>query len=44
MDPLYNFLNASGHFIYTDNWGYIVNGSYNGMIGDIVRGAADLTG
>ncbi|XP_045448924.1 ionotropic receptor 75a-like [Melitaea cinxia] len=44
LDPLYNFLNASGHFIYTDNWGYFVNGSYNGMIGDVVRGAAELTG
>ncbi|CAH2106498.1 unnamed protein product [Euphydryas editha] len=44
LDPLYDFLNASRHFIYTDNWGYIVNGSYNGMIGDLVRGAAELAG
>ncbi|XP_046959693.1 ionotropic receptor 75a-like [Vanessa cardui] len=44
LDPLYYFLNASRVLIFTDNWGYIVNGSYNGMIGDIVREVAELTG
>nr|XP_026488460.1 ionotropic receptor 75a-like [Vanessa tameamea] len=44
LDPLYYFLNASRVLIFTDNWGYIINGSYNGMIGDIVREVAELTG
>ncbi|XP_052740355.1 ionotropic receptor 75a [Bicyclus anynana] len=37
-------MNATRVVVFTETWGYVVNGSYNGMIGDLVRGAADLTG
>ncbi|XP_038212065.1 ionotropic receptor 75a-like [Zerene cesonia] len=42
--PLFDFMNATMVIIYTDTWGYIINGSYNGMVGDMVRGNADLAG
>ncbi|XP_045497539.1 ionotropic receptor 75a-like [Colias croceus] len=42
--PLFDFMNATMVTIFTDTWGYIINGSYNGMVGDIVRGNADLAG
>ncbi|CAH2260941.1 jg17717 [Pararge aegeria aegeria] len=44
VTPLYDFMNATRVLVFTDTWGYVVNGTYNGMIGDLVRGAADLTG
>ncbi|CAG4980043.1 unnamed protein product [Colias eurytheme] len=42
--PLFDFMNATMLTIFTDTWGYIINGSYNGMVGDMVRGNADLAG
>ncbi|CAK1547131.1 unnamed protein product [Leptosia nina] len=42
--PLYDFLNATMVLIFTDTWGYMLNGSYNGMVGDLVRGRAELAG
>lgn len=42
--PLFDFLNATKVVIFSDTWGYFINGSWNGMIGDISRGEADLCG
>ncbi|XP_030036413.2 glutamate receptor ionotropic, delta-1-like [Manduca sexta] len=44
LTPLYHFMNATKAFVFTDNWGYYINGSWNGMIGDLARGDADLGG
>ncbi|XP_045528790.1 ionotropic receptor 75a-like [Pieris brassicae] len=42
--PLYDFLNASMVIMYTDTWGYQTNGTFNGMVGDLVLGKAELAG
>ncbi|CAF4834369.1 unnamed protein product [Pieris macdunnoughi] len=42
--PLYDFLNASMVTLYTDTWGYQTNGTFNGMVGDLVQGKAELAG
>lgn len=39
-----DFINATRTMIFTDTWGYFVNGSWNGQIGYIVRGEAELIG
>lgn len=38
------FINATRVGKVTDTWGYFVNGSWDGQIGHIVRGEAELTG
>ncbi|XP_061377211.1 ionotropic receptor 75a-like [Danaus plexippus] len=42
--PLYYFMNATLITVFTDTWGYLRNGSYDGMIGEVTRGTAELTG
>ncbi|CAH2037611.1 unnamed protein product, partial [Iphiclides podalirius] len=42
--PIYDFINATKVIIYTDTWGYLVNGTYNGMVGHVARGEAELAG
>ncbi|XP_072932062.1 uncharacterized protein [Epargyreus clarus] len=44
IGPLYNFMNATRVIVFSDTWGYLINGSWTGMIGNIVRGEAELTG
>nr|ARB05667.1 ionization receptor 75q1 [Mythimna separata] len=44
IDPLYDFLNASRVILFAETWGYPINGTWNGMIGDIKRGKVDLCG
>lgn len=44
INNLYEFLNATRLFIFSDSWGYPVNGSWTGMNGDISTGKADLCG
>nr|ULA45346.1 chemosensory ionotropic receptor IR75q.1 [Agrotis segetum] len=44
IDPLYDFLNASRVIVFADTWGYLIDGTWNGMIGDIKNGRADLCG
>ncbi|KAF9424006.1 hypothetical protein HW555_000715, partial [Spodoptera exigua] len=41
---LFDFLNATKVVKFSETWGYFINGSWNGMIGDIYRGEADLCG
>lgn len=38
------FINATRSIVLTDTWGYFVNGSWNGQIGNIARGEAELIG
>ncbi|KAI8423338.1 hypothetical protein MSG28_014352, partial [Choristoneura fumiferana] len=42
--PLYYFMNATRRMIYPKTWGYYVNGSWTGMLGDMVEGRAELAG
>nr|QLI62105.1 ionotropic receptor 75q1 [Streltzoviella insularis] len=42
--PLYYFMNATTVLTFPDAWGYYINGTWNGMIGDVVSGKADLAG
>lgn len=42
--PLYDFMNATKVFRFTDTWGYYINNSWNGMMGDIIHGEAELCG
>nr|QRF71029.1 ionotropic receptor [Semiothisa cinerearia] len=42
--PLYAFLNASSEIMFSNTWGYYINNTWNGMIGQISRGEADLCG
>uniref|UniRef100_A0A0K8TUC6 Ionotropic Receptor n=1 Tax=Epiphyas postvittana TaxID=65032 RepID=A0A0K8TUC6_EPIPO len=42
--PLYYFMNATARVIHSDTWGYFVNGSWSGMLGDMVEGRAELAG
>ncbi|CAG9584439.1 unnamed protein product [Danaus chrysippus] len=35
--PLYYFMNATLVTVFTDTWGYLRNGSYDGMIGETPR-------
>ncbi|XP_075973045.1 uncharacterized protein LOC142974531 [Anticarsia gemmatalis] len=44
INNLYEFLNATRVAIFSDTWGYPVNGSWSGIIGDIYNGKADLCG
>ncbi|CAB3253487.1 unnamed protein product [Arctia plantaginis] len=44
INNLYEFLNATRLFIFSDSWGHPVNGSWTGMNGDIYTGKADLCG
>lgn len=37
-------MNASKVLMYTNTWGYYINNSWNGMMGDIVHRDADLCG
>uniref|UniRef100_A0AAU6NDS6 IR75q.1 n=1 Tax=Mythimna loreyi TaxID=667449 RepID=A0AAU6NDS6_9NEOP len=41
---LYDFLNASKVIIFAETWGYPINGSWSGMVGDIKHGKVDLCG
>ncbi|KAJ0177155.1 hypothetical protein K1T71_007164 [Dendrolimus kikuchii] len=42
--PLYGFMNASKGLIYNNEWGVFKNNSWTGMIGQIVRGEAEIGG
>nr|AOG12848.1 ionotropic receptor [Eogystia hippophaecolus] len=42
--PLYYFMNATRVLTFPDAWGYYINGTWNGMIGDVVSGNAHLAG
>uniref|UniRef100_A0A2A4IZW1 Uncharacterized protein n=1 Tax=Heliothis virescens TaxID=7102 RepID=A0A2A4IZW1_HELVI len=44
INPLFDFLNASRKIHFTDTWGYKINGTWNGMIGEIITGKAELCG
>ncbi|PZC86346.1 hypothetical protein B5X24_HaOG200843 [Helicoverpa armigera] len=44
INPLFDFLNASRRILFNDTWGYKVNGTWNGMIGEINTGKAELCG
>lgn len=37
-------MNATMVALYTDTWGYKINGSLNGMVGDLSHGKAELAG
>lgn len=37
-------MNATRRMIYPKTWGYLVNGSWSGMLGDMVEGRAELAG
>nr|ARO70552.1 antennal ionotropic receptor 75q.1 [Dendrolimus punctatus] len=42
--PLYDFMNASKGLIYNPEWGVFKNNSWTGMIGQLVRGEAEIGG
>ncbi|XP_013168978.1 PREDICTED: uncharacterized protein LOC106118776 [Papilio xuthus] len=42
--PIYDFINATKVIMYADTWGYLVNGTFNGMVGQMARGEAELGG
>lgn len=44
LSCLYDFINASRKIIYTDTWGYYINGTWTGMLGYMVQGEAELSG
>ncbi|XP_045772160.1 uncharacterized protein LOC123872073 [Maniola jurtina] len=44
VNPLFDFMNATRVLVFTETWGYAVNGTYNGMIGDLLKGDAELAG
>ncbi|VVC86477.1 unnamed protein product, partial [Leptidea sinapis] len=44
LGPIHDFMNATRVTLFTKTWGYILNGSYNGMVGDLTTGNADLAG
>nr|XP_034830812.1 glutamate receptor ionotropic, delta-1-like [Maniola hyperantus] len=44
VNPLFDFMNATRVVIFTETWGYAVNDTYNGMIGDVLKGDAELGG
>ncbi|RVE44730.1 hypothetical protein evm_010634 [Chilo suppressalis] len=41
---LLDFLNASRKYIFTETWGYRVNGSWNGMTGYLIREEVEIGG
>lgn len=41
---LLDFLNAKRRFYFANTWGYLVNGTWNGMTGYLVRGEVDIGG
>ncbi|CAG9786220.1 unnamed protein product [Diatraea saccharalis] len=41
---LLDFLNASRKYIFTETWGYRVNGSWNGMTGFLIREEVEIGG
>nr|QZH55082.1 ionotropic receptor 75q.2 [Achelura yunnanensis] len=41
---LLEFLNATGKYIFTDTWGYKLNGTWNGMSGYFIRGEVEIGG
>ncbi|KPJ08135.1 Glutamate receptor 3 [Papilio machaon] len=42
--PVYDFINATKVIMYADTWGYLANGTFNGMVGHMARGEAELGG
>nr|AXF48841.1 ionotropic receptor IR10 [Lobesia botrana] len=44
LASLYDFANATRKLIFTNSWGYLINGSWTGILGDISQGKADLPG
>ncbi|XP_046748190.1 ionotropic receptor 75a-like isoform X2 [Diprion similis] len=41
---LRDYYNFTIHLKLTDSWGYLINGTYNGMMGDLIAGIADIGG
>ncbi|XP_046625652.1 ionotropic receptor 75a-like isoform X1 [Neodiprion virginianus] len=41
---LQDYYNFTIHLKLTNSWGYLINGSYNGMVGDLIAGIADIGG
>ncbi|XP_061723269.1 ionotropic receptor 75a-like isoform X1 [Cydia pomonella] len=44
LTALYEFMNASREFVFTDQWGHHVNGTWRGMVGHLADGTAELAG
>ncbi|XP_063541981.1 ionotropic receptor 75a-like [Cydia strobilella] len=44
LTPLYEFMNASRELIITDQWGHRVNGTWDGMVGQLADGRAEIAG
>ncbi|XP_046384917.1 uncharacterized protein LOC124155243 [Ischnura elegans] len=44
LQHILNFMNASARFVPVDSWGYEENGTYNGMVGQILRGKVEIGG
>ncbi|CAK1596061.1 unnamed protein product [Parnassius mnemosyne] len=42
--PIYDFTNATMAIIYAETWGYLLNGTWNGMVGDVAQGKAEFAG
>ncbi|KAG8235410.1 hypothetical protein J437_LFUL015866, partial [Ladona fulva] len=44
ISHILDVMNASGHFKVVDSWGYEQNGTYDGMVGQILRGEVEIGG
>ncbi|XP_050672799.1 ionotropic receptor 75a-like [Leptidea sinapis] len=44
LGAVFEFMNATRVSLFTDTWGYYKNGSYNGMVGHLINGEAELAG
>ncbi|GBP33616.1 Probable glutamate receptor [Eumeta japonica] len=44
INHLFDFINANRKFVYTNSWGYLINGSWSGMTGYLVEGRVEIGG
>ncbi|XP_049869351.1 uncharacterized protein LOC126369101 [Pectinophora gossypiella] len=41
---IYDFLNATRVTVFSNHWGYVINGTMNGIVGTLARGEAEFGG